>query len=157
MDINLGGKRAIVCGSTQGIALAIAEEMARSGAELTLIARNEEALNKVKSSLATENGQVHNIIVADFSDPHHLSDKINRFTENSDAHILVNNTGGPKSGQITEAAVTEFTEAFEKHDPTRIVEPDRLDQPTQSKHSLFPSHSLSAENDRLSSDSYHCF
>ena len=44
MNLSLEGKNALVCGSTQGIGLAIAEELALLGANCTLIARNEEAL-----------------------------------------------------------------------------------------------------------------
>ena len=44
MNLSLEGKYAIICGSTQGIGLAIAEELALLGANCTLIARNEEAL-----------------------------------------------------------------------------------------------------------------
>ena len=51
MNLDLKGKSAIVCGSTQGIGKAIAEEIAEMGASLTLIARNEERLQEVKNGL----------------------------------------------------------------------------------------------------------
>ena len=44
MNLSLKGKRALVCGSTQGIGKAAAVELALLGAEITLVARNEEAL-----------------------------------------------------------------------------------------------------------------
>ena len=44
MNLDLTGKNAIVCGSTQGIGKAIAEELALLGANIILIARNEEKL-----------------------------------------------------------------------------------------------------------------
>ena len=44
MDINLKNKNAIVCGSTQGIGEASAIELAKLGANITLIARNESKL-----------------------------------------------------------------------------------------------------------------
>nr|MBP6644071.1 SDR family NAD(P)-dependent oxidoreductase [Flavobacteriales bacterium] len=50
MDTRLNGQRALVCGSTQGIGMATAMELARSGAHVTLLARDEE---KLKSTLAT--------------------------------------------------------------------------------------------------------
>ncbi|MEQ9413084.1 MAG: short-chain dehydrogenase, partial [Cyclobacteriaceae bacterium] len=38
MDLNLSGKRAVVCGATQGIGKAAAEELAKLGASITLVA-----------------------------------------------------------------------------------------------------------------------
>ena len=49
----LAGRRAIVCGSTQGIGRAIAIELARHGAAVTLAARHAEALAQVLSELPT--------------------------------------------------------------------------------------------------------
>jgi 3-oxoacyl-[acyl-carrier protein] reductase len=44
MNLDLTGKKAIVCGSTQGLGFASAVELALLGAEVTLMARNEEKL-----------------------------------------------------------------------------------------------------------------
>jgi NAD(P)-dependent dehydrogenase (short-subunit alcohol dehydrogenase family) len=44
MNLNLHGKTAIVCGSTQGIGRAIAIELASLGANIVLFARNAEAM-----------------------------------------------------------------------------------------------------------------
>ena len=59
MDLNLKNKVAIVCGSTQGIGKATALELSQLGAELVLIARNEDKLKSVLSELNTDNGQKH--------------------------------------------------------------------------------------------------
>src|SRR3989442_11091740 len=52
----LGGKRALVCGGTQGIGKACAFEFARLGAQVTILARNEEALRRVRDELAAAAG-----------------------------------------------------------------------------------------------------
>ena len=44
MNLGLRNKKAIVCGSTQGIGKAIAVGLAKQGVSLTLIARNESVL-----------------------------------------------------------------------------------------------------------------
>jgi 3-oxoacyl-[acyl-carrier protein] reductase len=60
--------------------------------------------------------QNHNLIVADFSDPDELKKKIHNYvSENPSVHILVNNTGGPKSGEAYKAETREFVEEFRKH------------------------------------------
>lgn len=44
---SLVGRKALVCGSTQGIGHACAVAMARQGAEVTVMARSEAGLRKV--------------------------------------------------------------------------------------------------------------
>ncbi len=69
MNLSLEGKYAVVCGSTQGIGLAIAEELALLGANCTLVARNEETLKKAVQHLDIALRQQHSYLVADFSKP----------------------------------------------------------------------------------------
>jgi 3-oxoacyl-[acyl-carrier protein] reductase len=116
MNISLKGKNAIVCGSTQGIGKAAAIELADNGANVTLIARNEVKLKEVKDTLVREDRQNHSYIVADFNFPEILSAKIkNYINSNPPVHILINNTGGPKSGNILNAQISEFESAFNNH------------------------------------------
>lgn len=115
MDLSLKGKHAVVCGSTQGIGYAIAQELALIGASCTLLARNEEALQKAVASLSSQEGQTHNYKVADFANPEEVKDAIKAITEKQLIHILINNTGGPKAGPITEATNETFLNAFVQH------------------------------------------
>ncbi|MBC8048391.1 MAG: SDR family oxidoreductase [Fimbriimonadaceae bacterium] len=117
MEISLKNKTAIVCGSTQGIGKASAIELANNGAEIILIARNEEKLKQTISELNTSFNQKHNYIVADFSKPEELKSKIKIFVNQyqKPIHILINNTGGPSSGQITEATEEQFINTFNAH------------------------------------------
>ena len=69
MQISLEDKYAVICGSTQGIGLAIAKEFAEAGANCVLMARNKEALEKAISQLQSSDQQNHQYLVADFSKP----------------------------------------------------------------------------------------
>lgn len=116
MQIDLKQKRAVICGSSQGIGRAIAEQFAASGASVTLIARNRERLEQVRDALLTDHDQQHQIVVADFSNPAELESQINSWVQsNQTAHILVNNTGGPPAGTALAASTTEFVDAFNQH------------------------------------------
>jgi 3-oxoacyl-[acyl-carrier protein] reductase len=116
MNLNLKGKRALVCGSTQGIGKAAAIELALLGAELILTARNEEQLKKVCDELNFSNGQNHKYIIVDFSNPQLLQELvIKEIATNGNIHVLVNNTGGPAAGPIVSAKIDEFTNAFNQH------------------------------------------
>jgi 3-oxoacyl-[acyl-carrier protein] reductase len=115
MNLSLEGKNAVVCGSTQGIGLAIAEELALLGANCTLMARNEGALKEVIHNLDTALRQEHNYIVADFSNPQQVKQAIQAHVSKHSVHILVNNTGGPPGGTITDAKEEDFLSAFNQH------------------------------------------
>ena len=114
--MELKGKHALVCGSTQGIGWASAKLMAERGAKITLVARSAEKLQRAVEKLDKSNGQEHSFIVADFSNPEGLKKVLEAFTASGgQPDILVNNTGGPKGGPIKDAEIEEFLAAFNQH------------------------------------------
>lgn len=115
MNLSLEEKNAIICGSTQGIGLAIAEELALLGANCTLIARNEEALQNAVQKLDTQLRQQHNYLVADFNKPEEVKQVIEKYVENNAVHILINNSGGPAAGPIIDATEEAFISTFNQH------------------------------------------
>ena len=115
MELQLATHPAIVCGSTQGIGRACAEELAHLGATVTLLARNERALREVASALPTPHGQQHGILVADFSRPDEVREAVEAHVAGQPCHILVNNTGGPPGGPASDAGLDEYRRAFEAH------------------------------------------
>jgi 3-oxoacyl-[acyl-carrier protein] reductase len=114
MNLDLTGKHALVCGSTQGIGKAAAVELALLGANVTLVARNEDKLKAAIGDL--EPIGKHDYIVADFSNPESVRSSLQKYLSNGKTiHILVNNTGGPPGGPITDAKTDEFVNAFSSH------------------------------------------
>ena len=114
MNLNLEHKSALVCGSTQGIGKAAAFALASEGVKLTLVARDEAKLKEVIASLP--NADHHNYILADFMNPIDLKSKVDTYIKNNHGfHILVNNTGGPRSGAIIDARLEDFENAFTQH------------------------------------------
>jgi 3-oxoacyl-[acyl-carrier protein] reductase len=117
MNLDLIGKNALVCGSSKGIGKASAIELAELGANVTLVARNEEALKSTLSELDTSHYQQHNYLVLDFSDYKSVEAKLQQhlIDENITYHILVNNTGGPAGGLAVDALPEQFLQTFNNH------------------------------------------
>jgi 3-oxoacyl-[acyl-carrier protein] reductase len=115
MELSLKEKNAIICGSSQGIGLAIAKELALLGANCTLMARNETLLKDVSKELDTTMGQQHSYLVADFSKPDEVKKIIGEYVKDHVVHVLINNTGGPSAGEIIDASEEDFLKAFNQH------------------------------------------
>jgi 3-oxoacyl-[acyl-carrier protein] reductase len=104
----------LIVGSTQGIGKATAIELAQEGVHVTLCARNEERLKSALGEMPKHRN--HDYIIADFSNPEGLKEKVaNYISNNHGFHILVNNTGGPKGGPVYSAGLDEFQAAFTQH------------------------------------------
>lgn len=115
MNIDFTKKNALVCGSTAGIGKETAMLLAKLGATVTLVARNEEKLKNTLSELSKEHHQKHDYLTADFTNPDDLKAKVNEAVKKKTYHILLNNTGGPKGGPVISAGTEEFTNAFSMH------------------------------------------
>jgi 3-oxoacyl-[acyl-carrier protein] reductase len=119
MNLDLTGRNAFVGGSSKGIGKAVALELAKLGANITLIGRDEPALMQglIDLSFISKAEQHHDSIAIDFSNPDKVKSAVERHLKktNKTYHILVNNTGGPPSGKIFDAQPEEFIKAFESH------------------------------------------
>lgn len=115
MNTDLTGRTAVVCGSTQGIGRAAAEEIAQLGATVILLARDAEALQQVATQLPKPHGQSHSFGVADFQNPQELQTAAQKIADQGAVEILVNNTGGPPGGTALEASAAEYESAFQLH------------------------------------------
>jgi 3-oxoacyl-[acyl-carrier protein] reductase len=116
MLIDLTGKNALVCGSTQGIGKAVALQLAESGATVTLFARNEEKLKQVLKELSTAKGQKHRLLVADFLISGEVKEIIvNLVSDGKSFDIVINNTGGPAPGTALDADVADYLKGFNAH------------------------------------------
>jgi 3-oxoacyl-[acyl-carrier protein] reductase len=116
MNLNLKNKTALVCGSSQGLGLASAIELSLLGANVILMARDEAKLKRAIEKLDHSMGQLHQFIVADFTDYRNVQQVINQYlASNNGIDILVNNTGGPAGGKAIDANISEYAKAFDLH------------------------------------------
>lgn len=115
MDLNLQGRHALVCGASEGIGRATAQELASLGADVTVLARREDALREVAAALPRSGTQTHDWIAADVSRTDELRQAVAALAADRPVHILVNNTGGPLGGPAHVADVAAFLDAFNRH------------------------------------------
>ena len=103
---NFKNKNILIGGSTNGIGWASAQLFAENGGNITLIARTESLVVKRLAELDNNGQQLHNYIIADFSNPKELEQQLKDFvTKNSiEYDVIINNTGGPPSGELAKAS-----------------------------------------------------
>ncbi|MFU8895286.1 MAG: SDR family oxidoreductase [Gammaproteobacteria bacterium] len=114
MELSLEGRRAVVCGASRGIGRAIATVLADMGATLTLVARDEQALQAVAAKLPGGTAR-HEVCAVDFLDSAAVERAFAALAAAGPVHVLVNNTGGPAAGTAYDAKPAEFEAAFRQH------------------------------------------
>lgn len=116
MDMDLNGRHALVCGASQGIGRACAVELAGLGANVTVMARREEALQQLARELPRiHTAQKHDFLVADSGATDGLLAAAQKLVAANPVHILVNNSGGPPPGPVHGAKIEAFVDAYRKH------------------------------------------
>ena len=113
MKVSLKNREALVGGASAGIGRAIALQLASSGAEVVLMARNEEKLQRLIKELNRDQGQEHSYLLVDFEDHSSFADVISDFFSKQQVDILINNTQGPASGGALEKEIKDFQQAFD--------------------------------------------
>lgn len=113
MDLGLGGKVAIVTAASKGIGKAIAEELAREGANVSICAREEEELEQAKVDIGRHGAGVVTVSadVTDAGDVQRVVDETAR--EFGRIDILVNNAGAVLPDHSVDTTDEEWRYAME--------------------------------------------
>lgn len=96
MEFNLQGKRALVCASSKGLGLAVAQQLAQEGCDLVICARSPEPLETAATALRQSGVQV-DAYQADLSTPTGSAKLAQQaIAGGRPVDVLINNVGGPK-------------------------------------------------------------
>ena len=101
MDLGITGRRALVTGASLGIGRAIAEELAREGCDVAMVARTEGPLRKAADEIARATGRRVVAMPADASVAENIVGAVEKATRalGGSIDILVNNAGStPEDG-----------------------------------------------------------
>jgi NAD(P)-dependent dehydrogenase (short-subunit alcohol dehydrogenase family) len=110
MDLNLTGKRAVVTGGSRGIGFAIADALAAEGADVAVLARNQDRLEQAGKRLR-ERGRRVLTLAADTTDDDAVRAAISRtVAELGGVDILVNAAAEP-AGPGFPRTLAELTDA----------------------------------------------
>ena len=122
MDLELGGKVAIVTGGSLGIGRAIARELALEGVDVAIVARNRERLATAEKELADETGRRIVGISADTGDDESVRRMVGEAAEAfGRLDILVNCAARP-GGQAPPPKLAEITdELFRDEMNTKVM------------------------------------
>ena len=116
MDLDLAGRHALVCGGSEGIGEAAALELARLGADVTLLARRPGRLAEAVAALPRVHAdQRHDGLSADVSDAAGLQAAVAALVARRPVHVLVNNTAGPPGGPAHAADPQAYLDVFRQH------------------------------------------
>ena len=103
MDLGLGGKTALVTAASKGLGRAIATELAREGARVVISSRDEEALAGAASEIREETGAEVEYRVADLTRAADIEGLVAHALDRlGGLDVLVNNTGGPPTGNFAD-------------------------------------------------------
>jgi 3-oxoacyl-[acyl-carrier protein] reductase len=97
MDLEIAGRRALVCGASRGLGWACAAALARAGVEVTINARNATALQEAADRLSSDTGAKVKIAPGDVASVEGRRAVLGACPP---PDILVNNAGGPPPGSF---------------------------------------------------------
>jgi short-subunit dehydrogenase len=106
LGMNLSGRKTLLTGATGGLGRAMAQALAQRGAQVTLSARNREALEALAAELP---GSGHRVLPADLAEPE-AAERL--AAEAAGTEILIANAGLPGAGKLDEFSPEEVKRAL---------------------------------------------
>ena len=113
MDLMIKGKVALVTASSKGLGKAAAKLLAMEGATVIICSRTKETIEQTASEIHQLTAEIIPI-VADVSNKDNIKKLFEKIKDQfGTLHILVNNAGGPPTGDILTMTEQEWTKGYE--------------------------------------------
>ena len=110
---NLNGKLAVITGGSSGIGLSIAEALAKKGARILIVARNEKKLADAAQQLSSSSQLPIETLSADISKAEDVKAIANKVAQLAPcADIVVNNAGIVSAGYLIDTPLDEWERLY---------------------------------------------
>ena len=114
MDLGLTNKVVLVVASSKGLGKAVAKELAKEGANVMLTSRSAESLKKAAEEIQEEAKGKIAYFPADITKPEDIKSLVKETREKlGKIDVLVNNAGGPPSGNFLDFNDEDWEKAFQ--------------------------------------------
>jgi 3-oxoacyl-[acyl-carrier protein] reductase len=110
MDLELQGRKAIVCAASQGLGKASAMALAREGVKLIIVARRRDVLAAAADEIERSTANRPQTVVADVTNEEGRAAILDACP---DPDILVNNAGGPPPGDFRSFGRDDWIKALD--------------------------------------------
>jgi NAD(P)-dependent dehydrogenase (short-subunit alcohol dehydrogenase family) len=113
--ISFSGKSVVITGGSRGLGLVIARLLAEEGARLSLMAKDEEDLNRAAGELESRGAEVF-ALACDIRNQSQVNEAINKVVRHfGGIDVLINNAGIIQVGPLENMDLDDFKEAMEVH------------------------------------------
>jgi 3-oxoacyl-[acyl-carrier protein] reductase len=114
MDLGIAGKRALVCAASRGLGRGCAQALADAGCDVTIVARNAQALEAAANAIAARAGRPVAFVACDITT---AEGRAAALASCPQPDILVSNAAGPPPGDFR---------AFTRDDWLRAIDANML-------------------------------
>ncbi len=113
--MNFHGRTVLITGGSRGLGLVLARQFASRGANLALVARDAEELERAREELKAYHVEVLTV-ACDVTDQAQVEQMVARVREcYGDIDVLINNAGTIQVGPMEEMALADYEEAMNLH------------------------------------------
>lgn len=115
MDLGLKNKKAVICGGSKGLGFASAEALAKEGAALYLVSREEAALKSAAENLKALGAAEVKWTACDLTSHGSRQQCIDQILKEwNGVDIVIHNVGGPKASFVMDTTEEQWHEGFDR-------------------------------------------
>lgn len=116
LNDGLQGKVAVVCAASRGLGFASAKRLAQGGAQVTILSRSKEAIERAAAEIEAETGHKPLGFAADMGNPEDIRKVVQGTVEaRGRLDVLVHNAGGPPAGTFESFSDDVWQQAHDRN------------------------------------------